>query len=299
VLASCGRSVCRRWTRRLRTRQFCVRRTIVNVSGKTIVVTGGGNGIGRELVLNLLGRGARVAAVDISEAGLAETATKAGASSDRLSTHVLSITDRLSVEALPDSVIAKHGQVDGLINCAGIIQPFVRLKDLEYEAIERVMNVNFWGVVYMVKTFLPILLKRPVAHILNISSMGGFCPVPGQTMYGASKAAVKLLTEGLYAECIGTNVAVTVAFPGAIATDISKNSGVGLSAAESTADGDAPKFKMTPPAEAARIIVDAMERDAYRVMVGSDAAMLDKLSRLSPQKATNMIQKQMKDLLGD
>jgi NAD(P)-dependent dehydrogenase (short-subunit alcohol dehydrogenase family) len=197
----------------------------LKVQGKTIVVTGGGNGIGRELVLNLLGRGARVAAVDISEAGLAETAAKAAAG-EKLSTHTLSITDRLSVEALPESVIAKHGQVDGLINCAGIIQPFVRLKDLEYDAIERVMNVNFWGVVHMVKTFLPILLTRPVGHILNISSMGGFCPVPGQTIYGASKAAVKLLTEGLYAECLGTNVAVTVAFPGAIATNISKNSGV-------------------------------------------------------------------------
>jgi short-subunit dehydrogenase len=271
----------------------------VKVSGKTIVVTGGGNGIGRELVLNLLGKGARVAAVDISEAGLAETATKAGANADRLSTHALSITDRISVEALPESVMAKHGQIDGLINCAGIIQPFVRLKDLEYDAIERVMNVNFWGVVYMVKTFLPILLGRPVAHILNISSMGGFCPVPGQTIYGASKAAVKLLTEGLYAECIGTNVAVTVAFPGAIATNISQNSGVGPSAEEATADGKAPKFKMTAPADAAQIIIDAMERDAFRVMVGSDAAMLDRLSRLAPKKAAEIIQKQMKDLLPD
>jgi short-subunit dehydrogenase len=268
----------------------------VKVSGKTIVVTGGGNGIGRELVLNLLGRGARVAAVDISEAGLAETAAKAAAG-EKLSTHVLSITDRISVEALPESVIAKHGQVDGLINCAGIIQPFVRLKDLEYDAIERVMNVNFWGVVHMVKTFLPILLTRPVGHILNISSMGGFCPVPGQTIYGASKAAVKLLTEGLYAECIGTNVTVTVAFPGAIATNISQNSGV-VATAE-VADGDAPKFKMTLPADAARIIVDAMEKDAFRVTVGSDATMLDRLARLAPKKAAELIAKQMKDLLPD
>jgi short-subunit dehydrogenase len=274
-----------------------MRRTNVKVSGKTIVVTGGGNGIGRELVLNLLGKGARVAAVDISEAGLAETVTLAGANGDRLSTHTLSITDRLSVEALPDSVVAKHGQVDGLINCAGIIQPFVRLKDLEYDAIERVMNVNFWGVVHMVKTFLPILLTRPVGHILNISSMGGFCPVPGQTIYGASKAAVKLLTEGLYAECLGTNVAVTVAFPGAIATNISKNSGVGLSVDESAADGKEPKFKMTQPADAAQIIVDAMEKDAFRVTVGSDATMLDRLSRLAPKKAAELIAKQMKDLL--
>jgi short-subunit dehydrogenase len=269
----------------------------VKVSGKTIVVTGGGNGIGRELVLNLLGKGSRVAAVDISEAGLAETVALAGANADRLSTHAMSITDPIAVEMLPEAVVSEHGQVDGLINCAGIIQPFVRLKDLEYDAIERVMKVNFWGVVYMVKAFLPILLERPVAHILNISSMGGFCPVPGQTIYGASKAAVKLLTEGLYAECIGTNVKVTVAFPGAIATNISKNSGVGLSVEESTADGKAPKFKMTAPADAAQIIIDAMERDAFRVTVGSDATMLDRLARVAPKKAAELIAKQMKDLL--
>ncbi|MHB1341162.1 MAG: SDR family NAD(P)-dependent oxidoreductase [Coriobacteriia bacterium] len=271
----------------------------MKVSGKTIVVTGGGNGIGRELVLNLLDKGARVAAVDMSEVGCAETTTRAGGCEERLSTHVLDITDRSAVEALPASVIEHHGQIDGLINCAGIIQPFVRLKDLDYEAIERVMNVNFWGVVNMTKTFLPLLLARPQAHIVNISSMGGFAPVPGQTIYGASKAAVKLLTEGLYAECIGTSVSVTVAFPGAIATDISKNSGVGLSAEESAASGKAPKIKMTSPVDAARIIVDAMERDAFRVTVGPDATMLDRLARLAPKKAAEVIQKQMKDLLPD
>lgn len=269
----------------------------MKVQGKTIVVTGGGNGIGREIVVNLLARGSRVAAVDISEAGLAETATKAVGTADRLSTHIVNIADRSAVEALPQSVVAAHGQVDGLINCAGIIQPFVRLKDLEYDAIERVMNVNFWGVVNMTKTFLPHLLERPVAHILNISSMGGFAPVPGQTIYGASKAAVKLLTEGLYAECIGTNVSVTVAFPGAIATDISKNSGVVANIGPDEAQMS--KIKMTLPADAARIIVDAMERDAFRVMVGSDAAMLDRMARLAPKKAAEIIQKQMKDLLPD
>jgi len=90
-----------------------------------------------------------------------------------------------------------------------------------------------------------------------------------------------------------------VAFPGAIATDISKNSGVGPSAEEATADGKASKFKMTAPADAAQIIVDAMERDAFRVMVGSDATMLDRLARLAPKKAAEVIQKQMKDLLPD
>ena len=272
----------------------------MKVAGRTVAVTGGGNGIGRQLVLALLERGARVAALDLSEQGLAQTATLAGGHADRLSTHVVDITDRTSVEALPDAIIDRHGQVDGVINCAGIIQPFVTLADLDYAAIERVMNVNFWGLVHVTKAFLPHLLRRPAAHVVNVSSMGGFLPVPGQTVYGASKAAVKLLTEGLHSELVGTPVSVTVVFPGAIGTDITKNSGVaapgGMSAAQM--EEAAKKHRSLPPADAARIILDAMEKDAYRVTVGKDATLMDRLSRLSPRRAAALIQKTMKDLLG-
>src|SRR5690606_24464226 len=136
------------------------------------------------------------------------------------------VAERAVVEAHAADVVQRFGAVDGVIHCAGIIQPFVRLKDLDYEQIDRVMAVNWLGALYMTKTFLPILLERPEGHIVNVSSMGGFLPVPGQTIYGASKAAVKLLTEGLHSECAGTNVRVTVVFPGAVATNITANSGV-------------------------------------------------------------------------
>jgi NAD(P)-dependent dehydrogenase (short-subunit alcohol dehydrogenase family) len=193
-----------------------------------IAVTGGGNGIGRELVLGLLSRGARVAAVDVNETALQETSQLAGDREGSLSTHVVNVTNKEAVSALPEQVIARHHVVDGIINNAGIIQPFVRVNDLDHAVIERVMNVNFYGTLYMTKAFLPHLLKRPEAHIVNISSMGGFLPVPGQTVYGASKAAVKLLTEGLHSELSNTQVGVTVVFPGAIGTDLPANSGVEL-----------------------------------------------------------------------
>lgn len=194
-------------------------------AGKIMVVTGGGNGIGRQVVLELLRRGAIVAAVDIRQESLDETATNAEAG-ERLTTHVVDITDRERTEALSDDVVAAHGAVDGSINVAGIIQPFVKLNELEYDIIERVINVNLYGTIHMVKAFLPRLMERPVAHVANVSSMGGFLPVPGQTIYGASKAAVKLMTEGLYAELLETNVAVSVIMPGAVGTDITGNSGV-------------------------------------------------------------------------
>lgn len=267
----------------------------MKVHSKVIVVTGGGNGIGRELVLALLNKGARVAAVDISETALQETVRLAGEQGKRVSTHVANITDRAAVEALPAAVFTAHGGVvDGLINCAGIIQPFVKVKDLDYAVIERVINVNFYGLVYMTKTFLPYLLSRPEAHIVNISSMGGFLPVPGQTLYGASKAATKLFTEGLYSELMDSRVRVTVVFPGAIATNITANSGVAI---PDVSLASAKTMKMTPAPAAAEQIVTGMEQDRFRVFVGNDSRMMDYLYRLMPHRATKIIGSKMSALL--
>lgn len=264
----------------------------MKIQNKIIVVTGGGNGIGRELALQLLARGAQVAAVDVDGSALQETGALAGDKAVNLATYTLDITDRRKVEELPAQVIARYGVVDGLINNAGIIQPFVRLNSLDYEAIERVMNVNFYGTLYMTKAFLPYLLQRPEAHIVNISSMGGFLPVPGQTVYGASKAAVKLLTEGLYAELLNTNVRVTIVFPGAVGTEIAKNSGLG----EMAVEGE-QRIRVLPPAKAAQIILDGVERNRYSILVGQDARLMDFLYRLSPERAVRLIYKQMESLL--
>ncbi|MAT45649.1 MAG: short-chain dehydrogenase [Anaerolineaceae bacterium] len=267
----------------------------MKVDNKVIVVTGGGNGIGRELVLLLLKKGAKVAAVDINEAALLETVKLAGDKQINLSTHIVNIANREEVEALPDKVIAAHGTVDGLINNAGIIQKFVHVNELEYKEIERVININLYGVIFMTKAFLPHLLQRPEGHIVNISSMGGFLPVPGQTLYGASKAAVKLFTEGLNSELLDTNVRVTVVFPGAIGTNIAANSGVGRDMGEAK---DSP-IKMTFPSVAAQTIVDGMEKNSYRVLIGSDAKMMDFLSRLNPKQAAKLIYKQMQSIVSN
>lgn len=270
----------------------------MKVQNKLVVVTGGGNGIGRALVLELLARGARVAAVDIDESALQETVGLAGDKKNRVSTHVVNITDRTAVEALPEAVSARHGAIDGVINNAGIIQPFVRVNDLDYAAIERVMNVNFYGTLYVTKAFLPHLLERPEAHIVNVSSIGSFLPVPGQSVYGASKAAVKLLTEGLHSELANTNVEVTVVLAGAVNTNIAAHSGVRDTL---QAPDEAQQQSMEPlaPEKAAQMIIDGMENNAYRVLVGSDARLMDLLYRVSPERAANYIFKQMKSLLPD
>lgn len=256
------------------------------VENKTVVVTGAGSGIGRELVLALLKKKSKVLAVDLRQESL-DKLVKEVSENKNLTTQVLDVSDKAAVEALAKET----GEVDVLINNAGIIQPFEKVNDLKYDAVEKVMNVNFYGALYMTKSFLPELLKRSEAHIVNVSSMGGFLPVPGQSVYGASKAAVKLFTEGLYAELLDTNVGVSVVFPGATATNISKNSGV------KAPNTGGKEYKTLPASEAARLIVEGIEKEKPQIFLGKDCKTMSYLYRLSPLYAIKLIAKQMKSLL--
>lgn len=267
----------------------------MKVAGKLIAVTGSGSGIGQQLALQLIKKGAKVAAIDLHEDTLQQLKQSlAQDDSANLEIYTADISDKNSVEQLPNTIISKQGDIDGLINCAGIIQPFVKVNDLDYKAIDRVMNVNFYGTLYMTKAFLPHFLKRPEAHLVNVSSMGGFLPVPGQSVYGASKAAVKLLSEGLYAETLDTSVRISVVFPGATETNITKNSGVET---PSISKDQAKKFKSLPASDAAKQIINGIEEDKFQIFVGKDAKSMNKLYRLSPGFATRFIAKQMQALL--
>jgi short-subunit dehydrogenase len=155
------------------------------------------------------------------------------------------------------------------------------------------MNVNFTGPLMLTKAFLPGLLTRPSAHILNVSSMGAYAPVPGQSVYGASKAAIKLFTEGLRSELLNTNVGVTIVFPGAIETNIAANSGM----TDMASDDGENSFPTTKADVAAKLMVDAIEKNTPRVVIGKDAKTMDFLSRLNPLYAAKLIYKQMASLL--
>jgi NAD(P)-dependent dehydrogenase (short-subunit alcohol dehydrogenase family) len=266
----------------------------MKINGKVFLLTGAGGGIGRAMALLLLAKGARVAGADVNASALSQTKELAGSLQENFFDIRADITDRATVEKLPEQVRGRFGAIDGVINNAGIIQPFVRLNDLDYAAIERVLDVNLFGTLYIVKVFLPYLLQRQEAHIVNVSSMGGFVPVPGQTMYCAAKASVKLLSEGLASELMDTNVRVTVVFPGAIATDIKSNSGVQSPERPSKPSG---AIKPLDPKRAADIIVRGVERNCSRIFVGFDSKLMDKLYRLSPRLASSAIARSMSGLL--
>ncbi len=269
----------------------------MKVAGKVIVVTGAGNGMGREISLNLLSKGAKVIGLDINVEGLKQTQELAADKGTDMKLIQLDITNREAVEQSVVEAVKLFGAVDGIINNAGIIQDFVPVSKMEYRTIERVMNINFNGTLYMVKSFLPHLLTRPEAHIVNVSSMGAFAPVPGQTFYGASKAAVKALTEGLMTELMDTNVKVSEVFPGAVATDIQVRSGVkGAKSVASYTDEDFKKANVTTPKVAAETIVSGMEADKWKIIVGKDCKQMDLLVRIAPRFAMKKLAEAIKKL---
>jgi short-subunit dehydrogenase len=263
----------------------------MKISENVFVVTGGGNGIGRQVVLELLRNGAIVAAVDLSTTALDDTVALAGSNADRLSIHSVNVTDRQAITELLNDVISSHGRVDGIVNVAGIIHRFATMDTLTGDDLRRIMDVNLWGTVNMCETFMPALRQRPSASIVNISSLSALIPFAGQTFYGATKAAVKQFSEGLHQELAGTSIAVTTVFPGNISTNLSANSGVTM------LDAGGRKVRATTPEVTAQKIVKGLMRGSFRVLVGTDAAFLDKAVRLAPRRATEFIGKQMQSAL--
>ncbi len=258
---------------------------------KVLIVTGAGSGMGRELTLQLVKKGVRIAACDINETTLEETKTLAD-DPQRIKTYVLDVADREKADAFPGAVKTDFGALHGIINNAGIIQPFVRFMKLPEADIQRVMNINFFGLITLTRAVIRELDAGKDAFIVNVSSMGGFLPVPGQGIYGASKAAVKLFTEALYGEMKGTRVHVSVVFPGAIATNIAQ--GI-MENKTAQPEGDKPgmQYRTTSADAAAGIIIRGIEKGKLKIFAGSDARLMDRLYRLMPVRSIDMMAKRI------
>ncbi len=259
----------------------------MKVKNKKIIVTGAGGGVGRNLAIELAKCGAFVIGADINIDSLNETKKLVGNAMD---IYQVDISSNEKVQAFAKQVLETHPDIDGLINNAGIIQPFDSINELQISDIERVMSINFSGTLYMIKAFLPTLLTRPEAHITNVSSMGGFLPVPGQSIYGASKSAVKLMSEALYSELDETNVNVSIIFPGAVATDITKNSNLEASSAQD--DGSASKILQ--PDDAAKQIIKSIEKNKFKSYLGKDCKTMHVMYKIAPLTSMKLINKMMK-----
>jgi hypothetical protein len=249
--------------------------------GKVVVVTGAASGIGQALARQLSEKGAVLALVDVDPVGLEKLAGELRGSGDAgLSTHVVDVSDRVRMQALPADVIDAHGVVDVLINNAGV-SVGAMFADHDIEDAEWLLGINVYGVIYGCKFFLPHLLERPEAHIVNLSSMFGIFAMPGQAMYSASKAAVRAFTEALWTELDGTSVRLTTVHPGGIKTNVIRSSRMLDDEAKQKAVSLQDRFGM-PVEKCAAAILRAVEADRRRVLVGIDAKLGSLLKRLFP-----------------
>lgn len=252
------------------------------VAGKVAVVTGAGSGIGRALAVRLAGCGAKLAISDVDVQGLADTAERLKAIGATVKADRLDVTEREAFLAYADAVNDHFGAVNQIYNNAGIAFGG-DIEGSQLTDIERVMGVNFWGVVNGTKAFLPHLIASGDGHVINISSLFGLFAAPGQAAYIAAKFGVRGFTEALRQEMIlaGHPVGVTTVHPGGIKTALAHNaSGVpGFDKATSIEVFD--QVAITSPQKAARIIVDGVRKNKARVLVGPDAKAVDLLVRLT------------------
>lgn len=248
------------------------------------VLTGAGSGIGRALALELAKEHCHLALVDLNPAALAETAVQARALGVKVSEHPLDVANRARVAELPAAVLAEHGQVDLLINNAGVALGG-RFDQVSTENFDWLMAINFDAVVSLCRVFLPELKQRPAARIVNVSSLFGLISPAGQTAYCASKFAVRGFSNALRFELSDTSVGVTVVHPGGVATAIATSARAPAGATEQQmleSQARAKKLLRMPPDRAAQIIMRGIARDKPRVIVGNDALILSWLERLLP-----------------
>ncbi len=271
-----------------------------NLSGKVAVVTGAASGIGRALAGALADEGCRLALADIDADGLQNTANLVDRRAHSISTHRLDVSDREAVFQYASDVITAEGRVDIVINNAGVTA-LQSIEDVGFDDFEWVMAVNFWGVVYGTKAFLPHLKTRPWASIVNISSINAYIPFPLNGPYSCSKYAVCGLNETLHQELADTAVTVLSVHPGGIDTNIVRNarfgeipdpSGGRLSH-EQVIENFA-RATRTSPEKAAATIVRAIKKRKRRVLVGPDAHVIEKAKRLAPEASVQAVARLMR-----
>lgn len=260
-----------------------------NFEDKVAVITGASSGIGRELAVCLADAGCALALADISRENLQELADMLAHNPRLITTHTLDVSNREAVYQAAGTIRATHGRVDMLINCAAV-SVLETLEDVTYDDFEWVMNVNFWGVVHTTKALLPFLKERAEAHIVNISSVDGIVPNPGNGPYSVTKAAVKSFTETLFQELHGTNISVICVIPGGVKTNLHRNARFFKVACPGMTREECIDFfesaAMTSAQKAARIIVNSISRSRGRVLIGLDGQLIDFFARLMPLKAT-------------
>lgn len=275
-----------------------------NFKNKVAAITGAGSGIGQQLAILLAKQGCHLSLSDINEKGLQQTVELLKPYSNiTVTTKKLDVSDREAVKQWAQETVQDHGSVNLIFNNAGVALGST-VEGATYEDLEWIVGINFWGVVYGTKEFLPFIKQTQDGHIINISSLFGLTAQPTQSGYNATKFAVRGFTESLRQELDieKSGVSSLCVHPGGIRTNIAKSAkmsdslnSLGMDPKKSIQNFD--KLLRTPPEEAARQILQAVLKNKRRLLIGSDAKILDAFQRLFPtgyQRASTIVTKLMK-----
>lgn len=276
-----------------------------NFKNKVAAITGAGSGIGQQLAILLAKQGCHLSLSDVNEKGLAETVAQVKESNVRVTSKKVDVAKLEEVRAWAAETVQNHGSVNMIFNNAGVALGST-VEGASYEELEWIVNINFWGVVYGTKEFLPYIKKTGDGHIINISSLFGLTAQPTQSAYNATKFAVRGFTESLRQELDLENCGVSAlcVHPGGIRTNIANAAKMNdsLNALGMNPKESAQKFNKLlrcPPEEAARQILDYVLKDKRRLLIGNDAKVIDLMQRVLPtgyQKVTAFATKLSKRL---
>ena len=266
-------------------------------TNKVAAITGAASGMGRALALSLAKQGCHVAISDVDSDGLHETESliKSGV---KVSCHVLDVSNKLEVKNYASAVEQQHGKVNMIFNNAGVSVTDTA-EHMSLEDFEWLMNINFWGVVYGTRAFLPFLREQQEAHIINTSSIFGTIALPSQSAYNASKFAVRGYTYSVRQELADTHIGVSCVQPGGVKTNIVANSRFVPSDNESpTKEEFVEKFETLAgltSEQAAEQILNGVRKNKAQILVGRDAKLIALIERLMPIGYQKLLVKLMSD----
>jgi short-subunit dehydrogenase len=258
------------------------------IRGAAAAVTGAASGIGRALALELATRGCDLALADRDEAGLQAVAAEISRHGKRkVTTHRVDVGEPGEIAEFASRATAGHPALNIVINNAGVAL-FGQFAEIDQAQMEWLFNINFWGVVHATRAFLPHLSRKPEAHIVNLSSIFGIIAPPGQTAYAAAKFAVRGFSESLRHELqmAGSPVRLSVVHPGGVSTNIARNSLTGTAVIDNARRAQMIErfdaVAKTTPAAAATRIIEGIEKNQPRILIGNDARFMDLLQRFRP-----------------
>jgi short-subunit dehydrogenase len=260
-----------------------------NFKNKTVVITGAGSGIGKALALNFAKRGANLAIADINEVNLNETVDEAKKSGIKVFSKVLDVSKNEQVLKFAEEVKQNLGNADIMINNAGVALGKMSVEETSIENFEWIMSINFWGMVYGTKAFLPQLKKQETTVLVNVSSLFGLIGAKYQSAYCASKFAIRGFNEVLMAELEDTKIQMHSVHPGGIKTNIAKNSKGG----DPKYSKSFEKMLVMPPERAAEIIINGIVKNKKRILIGNDAKGGDIIARIAPITLVNYVQRKL------